>query len=231
MKITVLVVEDELAILERIVTSLRGAGHEAIGAISAELAQERLEQYTPDLVLTNWGLPGMSGLEFLRRLRIERQTELLPVMMLTARTDERDKLMAFVAGADDYMTKPFSVRELVARVIAVARRCESNKRDERLVCGQLHLETGTRVLSTDSASVCLRPAELKLLRYFMGNRDRDISRAQLLRGVWGSDIAVDQRTIDVHIRRLRVALERLDCGELLQTVRGFGYRFTEMLSA
>lgn len=223
---TVLIVEDEPDIQELIAYNLELAGHEALRAGHAERALEIVRQALPDLMVIDWMLPGMSGVELARRLRADKRTRAIPLIMVTARSAEQDKLAALEIGADDYMTKPFSPRELNARVKAVLRRRAPEATDDTVEAGDLKLDpAGHRVSAKDTALV-LGPTEFRLLHFFMTHADRVYSRAQLLDQVWGDHVFLEERTVDVHIRRLRKALEPTGHDKLIQTVRNTGYRFS-----
>ena len=226
MSATILVVEDEPAIQELISCNLELAGHRALRAQSAEQALSMVRAELPDLVVLDWMLPGMSGPELTRRLRADRRTSAVPVIMLTARAEEPDKLVGLEIGADDYLTKPFSPRELNARVKAVLRRRAPQATDDAVEVAGLHLDpAGHRVLG-NGAPIALGPAEFRLLHFMMTHAERVYSRAQLLDRVWGDHVFIEERTVDVQIRRLRKALEATGHDNLIQTVRGTGYRFS-----
>jgi len=180
----------------------------------------------PDLVLLDWMLPDMSGVEFARRLRADQRTRNLPIIMLTARTEERDKVMGLESGADDYMTKPFSPRELMARVRAVLRRRMPEISEETVRSAGLELSPATHRVSAEGVTLELGPTEFRILHFFMTHAERVYSRTQLLDQIWGDHVFVEERTVDVHIRRLRQALESSGMDKLIQTVRGSGYRFS-----
>ncbi|MDH5535803.1 MAG: phosphate regulon transcriptional regulator PhoB [Betaproteobacteria bacterium] len=226
MSATILVVEDEPAIQELISCNLELAGHRALRAQSAEQALSMVRAELPDLVVLDWMLPGMSGPELTRRLRADRRTSAVPIIMLTARAEEPDKLVGLEIGADDYLTKPFSPRELNARVKAVLRRRAPQATDDAVEVAGLHLDpAGHRVLG-NGAPIALGPAEFRLLHFMMTHAERVYSRAQLLDRVWGDHVFIEERTVDVQIRRLRKALEATGHDNLIQTVRGTGYRFS-----
>ena len=230
---TILVVEDEPAIQELISYNLRNAGYAVLCANSAEQAAAMVNEMLPDLILLDWMLPNMSGIEFARFLRQGRRTKPVPIIILTARADESDKVSGLEAGADDYITKPFSLRELIARVKAVLRRRLPEVSDEILAAGGVMLDPAThRVTVTDledeiqQKEVFLSPTEFRLLHFLMAHAERVHTRTHLLDRVWGDHIFVEDRTVDVHIRRLRKALEIMEKSDLVQTVRGKGYRFS-----
>ena len=226
MPATILLVEDEPAIQELIAANLTRAGHHVLRAGDAETGQRIVRDALPDLILLDWMLPGMSGVEFAKRLRSEERTRSIPLIMLTARGEEQDKVAGLEAGADDYVTKPFSPRELVARIKAVRRRRAPDTTDDAVEIGGLRLDPATHRLAADGQPVNLGPTEFRLLHFLMTHPERVHSRAQLLDQVWGDHVFVEERTVDVHIRRLRSALEPSNHDRLVQTVRGSGYRFS-----
>lgn len=227
MPATILVVEDEPAIQELISYNLAQAGHELLKADSAEQALRLVQAALPDLILLDWMLPGISGVEFARRLRSDRRTRQIPIIMLTARSDEQDKLTGLDTGADDYVTKPFSPRELNARVKAVLRRRAPQVTDDIVRIGALELDPASHRVTGQGKPVDLGPTEFRLLHFLMTHPERVHSRAQLLDQVWGDHVFVEERTVDVHIRRLRKALEPTALDSLVQTVRGTGYRMSQ----
>lgn len=220
----VLVVEDEPAIAELIEVNLRHHGVQVQLAYDAVAAQAALDAVLPDAVVLDWMLPGQSGESLLRRWRRDERTCRLPVLMLTARVDETDKVQGLEAGADDYITKPFSPRELVARIRAVLRRSLPAGPDESLMLGDLRLDAATHRVSHAGQAVKLGPTEFKLLHHLMSRPERVHSRASLLDQVWGDAACIEERTVDVHIKRLRQALG--EAGSMIETVRGAGYRIT-----
>lgn len=226
MPATILLVEDEPAIQELIAANLTRAGHHVLRAGDAETGQRIVRDALPDLILLDWMLPGMSGVEFAKRLRSEERTRSIPLIMLTARGEEQDKVAGLEAGADDYVTKPFSPRELVARIKAVLRRRAPETTEDAVEIGGLRLDPATHRLAADGIPVNLGPTEFRLLHFLMTHPERVHSRAQLLDQVWGDHVFVEERTVDVHIRRLRSALEPSKHDGLVQTVRGSGYRFS-----
>lgn len=223
----ILLVEDEPPIQELIAFNLERAGHNVLRAASAEQALNLISNALPDLILVDWMLPGMSGVDLTRRLRHEERTRQIPLIMLTARTDEQDKIGGLDAGADDYITKPFSPRELQARIKAVLRRRSPQMTDDTVEVEGLKLDPITHRVSGNGNPLDLGPTEFRLLHFFMTHPERVHSRAQLLDHVWGDHVFVEERTVDVHIRRLRSALEPSGHDELIQTVRGTGYRFSK----
>ncbi|PTT78561.1 phosphate regulon transcriptional regulatory protein PhoB [Pelomonas sp. HMWF004] len=227
----ILVVEDESAIAELISINLRHAGFEVTLAGSATQAQYEVDRVLPDLVVLDWMLPGQSGVALARQWRSTARTKELPVIMLTARAEETDKIAGLDAGADDYVTKPFSTNELLARIRAVLRRKAPEALDSAVEVGPLLLDPGTRRVSRDGAEVKLGPTEFRLLHFLMTHPERVHSRSQLLDRVWGDHVFIEERTIDVHVKRLREALERVQCARMIETVRGAGYRLTQHSSA
>jgi two-component system phosphate regulon response regulator PhoB len=226
MAATILVVEDEPAIQELIAYNLKQAGHLPLRADNAEQALNLVANALPDLVLLDWMLPGLSGIEFARRLRADKRTRAIPIIMLTARSDEQDKLQGLETGADDYITKPFSPRELNARIKAVLRRRAPEMTDDMVQLGGLKLDPASHRVTGNGQPVDLGPTEFRLLHFLMTHSERVHSRTQLLDQVWGDHVFVEERTVDVHIRRLRKALEPTKLDTLVQTVRGTGYRFS-----
>jgi two-component system phosphate regulon response regulator PhoB len=228
MPANILVVEDEPAIQELLALNITQAGHTPMRAISAEHAQELLRNAIPDLILLDWMLPGMSGIEFARKLKADSATKQIPIIMLTARGDEFDKVRGLEVGADDYVTKPFSPKELNARIKAVLRRRAPQMTDDPIEIQGLHLDPITHRVKGHEAILELGPTEFRLLHFFMSNPERVHSRGQLLDKVWGDRVFVEDRTVDVHIRRLRNALSTSGHEDLIQTVRGAGYRLSAL---
>jgi len=218
----ILIVEDERAVREMIAFGLKRDGYEVQEAADCAAARTAIADQIPDMVLLDWMLPDMSGLEFARMLKRQDNTQELPIIMLTARATEDDKVMGLQSGADDYITKPFSTRELLARIEAVMRRATGH--EEQLNVGALEMNTLSHRVTANSKDVSLGPTEYRLLKFFMGHPERVYSRAQVLDRVWGGGVYVEERTVDVHIRRLRKALEPFGCDRYIQTVRGSGYR-------
>ena len=227
MAATILVVEDEPAIQELISYSLRQAGYVVFCAEDAEQAMSVVNEALPALVLLDWMLPGMSGVEFARVLRRAARTKTIPIIMLTARAEEIDKIAGLEIGADDYITKPFSPRELIARIKAVLRRRLPEISDDMIEIGGLKLVPSTHRITVNDQEVALGPTEFRLLHFLMSHSERVHTRSQLLDGVWGDHVFVEDRTVDVHIRRLRKALEIVAKDDLIQTVRGSGYRLSD----
>ena len=226
MAATILVVEDEPAIQELISYGLRQAGHVTLCAGDAEQAMAIVNDVLPDLVLLDWMLPGMSGIEFAQLLRRVARTKNIPIIMLTARAEESDKVSGLEIGADDYITKPFSPRELIARIKAVLRRRLPEAADDVVEISGLSLDPITHRVTVNNKEVILGPTEFRLLYFLMSHPERVHSRSQLLDGVWGDHVFVEDRTVDVHIRRLRKILEAVGKDGLVQTVRGSGYRLS-----
>lgn len=222
----IIIVEDEPAIQQMIALNIVQAGYQPVCARDAEEAMIQINEVLPDLILLDWMLPKMSGIEFARMLRRNSRTQQIPIIMLTARTDENDKVSGLETGADDYVTKPFSPRELIARIKAVLRRRAPEALDEAVAMDGLVFDPLNHRVTVGSSEVTLGPTEYRLLHFLMTHADRVYSRAQLLDRVWGDHVFVEERTVDVHIRRLRKALEAVGKEALIQTVRGAGYRFS-----
>jgi two-component system phosphate regulon response regulator PhoB len=222
----ILIVEDERPIREMIAFGLRRAGFDVREAEDCRGAKAQLADRQPDLLLLDWMLPDMSGLELARFLKREKDTRELPIILLTARAEEADKVQGLEGGADDYVTKPFSPRELVARINAVLRRSTSGSGEERIEIDGLTLDQASHRVMAGDRTVALGPTEYRMLEFFMTHPERVYSRDQLLDRIWGGNVYVEERTIDVHIRRLRKALEESGFDRLIQTVRGAGYRFS-----
>ncbi|MEX0430015.1 phosphate regulon transcriptional regulator PhoB [Spiribacter insolitus] len=223
---SILLVEDEAAIREMVAMALERAGYRVRHAESAEDADAAIRLSQPDLILLDWMLPGESGIDFARRLKRERITREIPVILLTARGEEADRIRGLDAGADDYVPKPFSPRELVARVKAVLRRVQPTASEAPVEMRGLMLDPVSHRVTGDGRKVEMGPTEFRLLHFFMTHPDRVFNRAQLLDNVWGANVYVEERTVDVHVRRLRKALAPTGHDDLLQTVRGAGYRFS-----
>ncbi|HEY9103850.1 phosphate regulon transcriptional regulator PhoB [Chitinimonas sp.] len=228
MPANILLVEDEPAIQELIAFNLQQAGHHVLRADSAEAGLSLVKNALPDLILLDWMLPGMSGIEFAKKIRSDERTRAVPVIMLTARSEETDKIMGLETGADDYITKPFSPRELQARIKAVLRRRAPQMTDDLVEVKGLSLDPSTHRVAGNGSGIDLGPTEFRLLHFFMTHPERVHSRAQLLDHVWGDHVFVEERTVDVHIRRLRSALEPTGHDALIQTVRGTGYRLSAL---
>jgi two-component system phosphate regulon response regulator PhoB len=225
MSATVLVVEDEPQIQELVAVNLEHLGHKVLRAASAEEAEAAIRAQLPDVLVLDWMLPGESGLAFARRLRADERTRELPILMLTARAMEQDKVSGLEAGVDDYLTKPFSPRELGARIKAVLRRRAPQLSGDAVEAQGLQLDPATRRVTAQGKRVELSPSEFRLLHFLMTHPERIYSRAQLLDHVWGDHVFIEERTVDVHIRRLRKALEPSGHDRLIDTVRGSGYGF------
>ncbi|MAK54508.1 MAG: phosphate regulon transcriptional regulatory protein PhoB [Pusillimonas sp.] len=229
MNTTILVVEDEPAIQELIAVNLSFAGHKVLRAFDAEQAQTLIRAELPDLILLDWMLPGASGITLAKQLRSDERTRQVPVIMLTAKGAENDKIEGLEAGADDYITKPFSPKELMARIKAVLRRRAPQLTDDIIQIGTLILDPTTHRVTGNSTALSIGPTEFRLLHFFMTHTERVFSRSQLLDQVWGDHVFVEERTVDVHIRRLRKALEPSGHENHIETVRGAGYRFAARL--
>jgi two-component system phosphate regulon response regulator PhoB len=226
----ILVVEDEMGIAELIAINLRHAGHEVTLAATAEQAQAEVDAMLPDLVVLDWMLPGQSGLALARRWRADPRTRALPIIMLTARGEETDKIAGLDAGADDYLTKPFSTQELMARIRAVLRRKAPEALEETVEVGALRIDPATRRVEVAGRDIRLGPTEFRLLHFLMAHPERVHSRKQLLDRVWGDHVFIEERTVDVHVKRLRDALAPAQCASMIETVRGVGYRLARQPS-
>jgi len=231
----ILVVEDESAIAELVAINLRHAGHEVTVAGDADQAQLEVDAVLPDLVVLDWMLPGQSGLAMARQWRSATRTRAMPIIMLTARSEEADKIVGLDAGADDYLAKPFSTQELMARIRAVLRRKAPESLDSPVELAELRLDPATRRVTRRAGDtvqdVRLGPTEFKLLHFLMTHPERVHSRSQLLDRVWGDHVFIEERTVDVHVKRLRDALSAVQCAHLVETVRGAGYRMSEQAHA
>jgi len=228
---TILIVDDEQAIREMVDFALTRAGYQVVGAEDAGSALSAIAQSLPDLILLDWMLPDISGVDLARRLKKEELYRDIPIIMLTARVEEQDKVRGLEVGADDYVTKPFSTRELVARIKAVLRRVSPSEKDESLNVGQLTIDPGSHRVHVSGSELHLGPTEYRLLYFLMSHPDRVYSRAQLLDRVWGQNTFIEDRTVDVHVRRLRKVLSDSGYDHLIQTVRGAGYRFSAQAMA
>jgi len=226
MKANILIVEDESPILELLALNISQAGYNPLRAISAEHAEKLINEALPDIILLDWMLPGMSGIDFAKKLRSNALTKTIPIIMLTARSDELDKVKGLEVGADDYITKPFSPRELNARIKAVLRRKAPELTEDILKITGLELNPVSHRVTGNNKPLEMGPTEFRLLHFFMSNPERVYSRSQLLDKVWGSQIFIEDRTVDVHIRRLRNILTQSEHENLIQTVRGSGYRLS-----
>ena len=222
----ILIVEDEASIRDMVAFALRKAGMDPIHAADARAAQLAIADKVPDLILLDWMLPGLSGLDLARRLRKEQISREVPIIMLTARGEEMDRVNGLEAGVDDYVVKPFSSRELVARIRAVLRRSQGEDGEGMVEVGKLRLDGPAHRVHADAQPVPIGPTEYRLLHFFMTHPDRVYSRTQLLDHVWGSSVYVEERTVDVHIRRLRKTLEPFGLDAMVQTVRSAGYRLS-----
>jgi two-component system phosphate regulon response regulator PhoB len=224
---SIMVVEDETAVRDMLKLSLGRGGYQVVEASTAAQARGLLASERPDLILLDWMLPDVSGLELARTLKRDARTRGLPIILLTARGEEEDKVRGLDAGADDYITKPFSPRELMARIKAVLRRGQGEGQEATIEIGGLCLDAAAHRVTAQGRAVVLGPTEFRLLRFFMTHPERVYSRAQLLDQVWGTQVFIEERTVDVHIRRLRKVLEEHGQERLVQTVRGAGYRFSK----
>ncbi len=220
----ILVVEDEPAIAELIAVNLKHNGFAPTLVFDGEAARREVDAQLPDMILLDWMLPGESGASLARSWRQHERTKLVPILMLTARSDEADKVQGLDAGADDYITKPFSTKELLARIRAVLRRRSPETVDDVVQVSDLVLDTATHRVSFRQQELKIGPTEFKLLHYLMKNAERVHTRASLLDRVWGDHVFIEERTVDVHIKRLREALG--EAGSLIETVRGAGYRLS-----
>ena len=229
----ILIVEDEPSIAELIAINLSHAGYEVEKAMQTELALAMMKDQLPSLIILDWMMPGKSGVQFAKELRANERTKGLPILMLTAKSEESDKVLGLDSGADDYVTKPFSPKELLARVKALLRRQIPVEDTGPLSVGPIRLDPAShRVLAVwpnvEPKPILLGPTEYRLLQFFMSHPERVHSRASLLDQVWGSDVYIEERTVDVHIKRLRAALAPMDCDRFIETVRGSGYRITKL---
>jgi two-component system phosphate regulon response regulator PhoB len=226
MRAKILIVDDESAIRQMVCLALSQANYDCIEAADTTEAQTKILADKPDLILLDWMLPGLSGVEYSRRLRREKLTRDIPVIMLTARTEETDKVTGLDSGADDYITKPFSTREMLSRIKALLRRTAPHAAESPVEIGGLMLDPVTHRVSARGQHLELGPTEFRLLQFFMSHPERVHSRERLLDSVWGNNVYVEERTVDVHIRRLRKVLTPTGHDQLIQTVRGAGYRFS-----
>ncbi len=222
----ILIVEDEPAIRDMVAFALRKGEYEPVHAGDAREAQSAIAERVPDLILLDWMLPGISGLELARRWRRDELTREVPIIMLTARGEENDRVSGLESGVDDYVVKPFSARELLARIKAVMRRSREDDPDGSVSVGQLRIDGAAHRVFAGSTAVPVGPTEYRLLHFFMTHAERVYTRTQLLDHIWGGNVYVEERTVDVHIRRLRKALEPALLDNMVQTVRGAGYRFS-----
>ena len=227
MAANILIVEDEESILELIAINLHQAGFNPIRSLNAEYAENIISEALPDLIILDWMLPGMSGVEFAKRVRGNSNTKKVPIIMLTAKSDESNKLKGLDIGADDYMTKPFSPKELIARIKAVLRRKSPELVDEPISIKGLALDPSKHLLQYNNKTITIGPTEFKLLNFFMKNPDRVFSRNQILDKIWGNKSDIDDRTVDVHIKRLRDTLKVSGQESLIKTIRGIGYRLSK----
>lgn len=226
MSAKILIIEDEPSIQELLAFNVRQTGFQALCAEDADSAWGQIRSNMPDLILLDWMLPGISGVMLAKQLRADAHTKDIPIIMLTARGEERDKVQGLESGADDYVTKPFSPRELMARIRAILRRRTPQMPDRTVIAGTLELSPSSHRVTAKGTTIELGPTEFRLLHFFMAHAERVYTRTQLLDHVWGTQVFVEERTVDVHIRRLRAALEPVEMDNLIQTVRGSGYRFS-----
>jgi two-component system phosphate regulon response regulator PhoB len=226
MRAKILIVDDESAIRQMVCLALSQSSYDCIEAADTAEAQAKILAEMPNLILLDWMLPGLSGVEYSRRLRREKLTRDIPIIMLTARTEEHDKVAGLDSGADDYITKPFSTRELLSRIKALLRRTAPHAAQSQVEIGGLMLDPVTHRVSAHGQHLELGPTEFRLLQFFMSHPERVHSRERLLDSVWGNNVYVEERTVDVHIRRLRKVLTPTGHDQLIQTVRGAGYRFS-----
>lgn len=224
---SILIVEDEQAIRQMLDFTLTGDDYECSCVSDAAEAQTSIAEKVPDLILLDWMLPGISGIDFARRLKRDPNTSKIPIIMLTARSEEAEKVKGLDVGADDYITKPFSNNEMLARIRAVLRRSKGNAEEDILEVDGLQIDNNTHRAHTPETEIQLSPTEFKLLHYFISHPERVYSRSQLLDAVWGDNVYVEERTVDVHIRRLRKVLEPHGYADHIQTVRSIGYRFSK----
>lgn len=222
----ILIVEDEAAIRDMVAFAVRKGDFDPVIASDAREAQEAVADKVPDLILLDWMLPGTSGIDLARRWRKDAITRDVPIIMLTARGEENDRVSGLEAGVDDYVVKPFSARELLARIRAVLRRSREDEEDGSVQVGGIRIEGAAHRVFANEQPVTIGPTEYKLLHFFMTHADRVYSRSQLLDHIWGGNVYVEERTVDVHIRRLRKTLAPFGMDEMVQTVRGAGYRFS-----
>ena len=226
MAANILIVEDESSILELISLNLHQAGFNPIRAISAEYANTLIKETLPDLIVLDWMLPGMNGIDFAKRLKADSITKLIPIIILTAKSDEDNKIEGLSVG-DDYLTKPFSPRELVARINALIRRRSPELLNNPIIFEGLVLDPSSHKVQVNKKSINIGPTEFKILHFFMKNTDRVFSRNQILDKIWGDKSLIDDRTVDVHIKRLRESLKQSGYDKLIQTVRGAGYIYSD----
>jgi len=223
---TILIVDDERAIREMVSLALSSDGFQCQEASDAHKAETLIKENPPELILLDWMMPGISGVDFARRLRKQETTQHIPIIMLTAKVEEDDMIRGLDSGVDDYLTKPFSTRELLARIRSLLRRTQNNDSQDTINIAGLKLDLKSHRVESNGESITLGPTEFKLLHFFMTNEDRVFSREQILNQIWGHQVYVEERTVDVHIRRLRKALTKSGHDKMIQTVRSSGYRFS-----
>lgn len=226
MQIRLLLIEDEAPIREMLRIALNRHGFQVDEAANAAAGMALINQNAPDLILLDWMLPDQNGIDVAKKLKSEYKTRDIPIIMVTAKGEEEDKIKGLETGADDYVTKPLSPRELVARIKTVLRRVAPTKSEKVLEAGKITLDPGSHRVTIENCEIALGPTEFKLLHYFISNQERVYNRSQLLNNVWGTHVFVEERTVDVHIRRLRKALTESGCDKYIETVRGTGYRFS-----
>ncbi len=227
----ILIVDDEEAIRQMLAFALQGEGYECKQAANTTEAQAHMSRERPDLILLDWMLPGISGVDFVRRIRRDTRLNQVPILMLTAKADEADKIRGLDSGADDYITKPFSTREMLARVRATLRRKGTDAGGEVITAGAIRIDMQTHQVTINEQPLEVSPTEFRLLRFFMTHPERVYTRGQLLDAVWGDASYIEERTVDVHIRRLRKLLEPFGMEEMIKTVRSVGYRFSPQMQA
>ncbi len=223
----ILIVDDEPAIRQMLIFALSSEGYDYVEAASADQAQKQIKNSNPDLILLDWMMPGLSGVDLARRLKRDPDSKDLPIIMLTARGEDHDKIKALDTGVDDYVTKPFSTQELLARIRAVLRRSGREETVESIEVDSLKLDMETHRVTIDQKPIELSPTEFRLLHFFISHPERVYSRTQILDNVWGSNVYIEERTVDVHIRRLRKLLAEHNFDDYIQTVRSVGYRFSK----
>lgn len=225
MTIKVLLVEDELSLVTMLSYNLEAEGYQVVVSENGDEVEQLVEEEKPDIILLDWMLPGVSGIELCRRLRVSKKTRLIPIIMLTAKGEEADKVRGLVTGADDYIVKPFSLPEFMARLKAVLRRSNPETFEDTLEYADVVMNRESHLVTRNNREVRLGPTEYRLLEYFMRRQGRVLTRNQLLDAVWGTDSFIDERTVDVHVGRLRKTLTRGNEDKLIRTVRGTGYMF------
>ena len=226
MKANILIVEDDPAILELISYSIKVKGYKAIESSSAEHASHLLSNLVPNLIIIDWMLPGASGIELIKNIKLNARLNSIPLILLTAKSQEEDKMLGFESGIDDYITKPFSPNELTARITAILKRTAPHKTDNRVKCHELNLDPSKSLVYIKNKNINLNATEFKLLHFFLTHQDKVFSRAQILDHVWGYNVIVSERAVDVNIRRLRQKIEYLNYDKMIRSIRGSGYIFS-----